>query len=215
MQVEVVEKQKRIEVQEQEVLRREKELEATVRKPAEAKQYEIETLANAKKFQTLTEAEGEAEATRSIGQGVADATKAKGLAQAEVIREQGVSEANAMLKKAAAWQEYNEAAIIQQLIDHLPDVAAAISGPLAKTDKITIVSTGGEGSGAGANKIAKDTADIIAQIPAIVEGLTGVNLIEAIKHLPKMNDGRQEDEESSAAPVAEDEQAAGNEADVG
>ncbi|MBN1221131.1 MAG: flotillin family protein, partial [Anaerolineae bacterium] len=138
IQVEVIEKQKQIEVQEQEVKRRERELEATVRKPAEAKQYEIETLANAKKYQTLTEAEGQADATRSIGKGEAEAAKAKGLAQADVIREQGVAEANAMLKKAGAWQEYNEAAIVQQLIDRLPEVAAAISAPLSKTEKITL-----------------------------------------------------------------------------
>ncbi|MDX1521068.1 MAG: SPFH domain-containing protein [Anaerolineae bacterium] len=186
VQIEVVEKQKQIEVQEQEVLRRERELDATVRKPAEAQRYEIETLANAKKFQTLTEAEGQAEATRSIGQGEADANKARGLAQANVIQEQGLAEAEAMLKKAGAWQEYNEAAIIQQLIDHLPEVAEAISAPLAKTDKITIVSTGGDGGGAGASKIAQDTANIITQIPAMVQGLTGVDLIEAIKRLPAM-----------------------------
>jgi len=203
VQVEVVEKQKQIEVQEQEVKRREKELEATVRKPAEAQRYEIETLANAKKFQTLTEAEGQAEATRSIGQGEADAAKAKGLAQAEVIRRQGMSEAEAMLKKAGAWQEYNEAAIIQQLIDRLPEVAAAISAPLAKTDKITIVSTGGDGGGAGASKIAQDTANIIAQIPATVKGLTGVDLIEAIKRLPAIktaNDGPSEPVENGTEP---------------
>ncbi len=199
IQVEVVEKQKRIEVQEQEVLRREKELEATVRKPAEAKRYEIEMLANAKKFQTLTEAEGQAEATRSIGEGEADAAKAKGLAQAEVIQEQGMAEANAMLKKAGAWQEYNEAAIIQQLIDRLPEIAAAISAPLSKTDKITIVSAGGDGSGAGANKVAQDTANIIAQIPNIVEGLTGVDLVEAIKKLPAIKSAQDEqpDEDTS------------------
>ncbi|MEM7345923.1 MAG: SPFH domain-containing protein [Chloroflexota bacterium] len=193
IQVEVVEKQKRIEVQEQEVLRREKELEATVRKPAEAKQYEIETLANARKYQTVTEASGEADAARSLGEGEADAAKAKGLAEAEVIRKQGISEAEAMLKKAGAWQEYNDAAIIQQIIDHLPEVAAAISAPLAKTDKITIVSTGGENEGAGANKITQDTAKIIAQIPAIMEGLTGVDLIEAIKRLPTINQKEAED----------------------
>jgi flotillin len=203
VQVEVVEKQKQIQVQEQEVLRREKELEATVRKPAEAKRYEVETLANAKKFQTLTEAEGEAEATRSVGEGQADAAKARGLAQADVIREQGLAEANAMLKKAAAWQEYNEAAIIQQLIDHLPEVAAAISAPLSKTDKITIISTGGDGGGAGASKIAQDTANIIAQIPATVEGLTGVDLIEAIKNLPKIKSAQERSAEDEGGSLGD------------
>ncbi len=209
IQIEVVEKQKRIEVQQQEVLRREKELDATVRKPAEAKQYEIETLANAKKFQTLTEAAGQAEATRSIGEGEADATKAKGLAQAEVIQKQGLAEASAMLKKAAAWQEYNEAAIIQQLIDRLPEVAAAISAPLSKTDKITIVSTG-DGGGAGASKISQDTAKIIAQIPDIIEGLTGIDLLETIKRLPPVKTTAHEhlggrDNKAHPEPLAEDD----------
>jgi len=210
IQVEVIEKQKQIEVQEQEVNRRERELEATVRKPAEAKRYEIETLANARRFQTLTEAEGEAEATRSIGKGEADASKAKGLAQANVIREQGVAEAEAMLKKAAAWQEYNEAAIIQQLIDRLPQVAEAISAPLSKTEKITLVSTG-DGDGAGANKIAQDTAKIIAQIPAIIEGLTGIDLVETIKSLPAVkgtdeNDGQADEKAISPKTSAADDE---------
>ena len=80
----------------------------------------------------------------------------------------------------------------QQLIDHLPEVAAAISAPLAKTDKITIVSTGGDGNGVGASKISQDTAHIIAQIPAMVEGLTGVDLVEAIKKLPPIKTNGQD-----------------------
>lgn len=202
VQISVVDKQKQIEVQEQEVKRREKELEATVRKPAEAKQYEIETLANAKKYQTLTEAEGQAKATRSIGQGEADADKARGLAQAEVIQKQGLAEAEAMHKKAAAWQQYNQAAIIQQLIDRLPELAAAISAPLSKTDKITIVSSGGDG--AGASQIARDTANIIAQIPATVEGLTGLDLIEALRQLPGFD--RAETDEQETTPAKSEEE---------
>jgi flotillin len=182
IQIEVVQKQKMIQVQEQEVLRRERELEATVKKPAEAEQYRIQTLASAKKFQTLTEAEGQAAATRSIGQGEADSSKARGLAGAEVIRQQGFAEAEAMEKKAVAWQQYNQAAIIQQIIESLPQVAAAISAPLAKTERIVIVSGGGDG--AGASKLTQDVANIVAQVPATVEALTGVDLIETLKNLP-------------------------------
>jgi len=193
VQIEVVEKQKQIEVQEQEVLRRERELEATVRKPAEAERYRIETLADARKFQILTEAVGQAEAIRSVGQAEADAAKAKGLAQAEVIRQQGFAEAEAMQKKAEAWQQYNQAAIIQQLIEALPKVAAAIAEPLAKTDRIIVISSG-DGGGAGASKITADIANIVAQVPTTVEALTGLDLIKAIQDLPGFGKRQQEKE---------------------
>ncbi len=182
VQIQVIEKQKQIEVQQQEALRREKELEATVRKPAEAEQYQIETLAKAKKFKTETEAGGQAEAIRATGQAEADATKAKGLAQADVIREQGLAEAQAMEKKAAAWQQYNQAAIIQQLIDSLPEVAQAIAAPLSKTDRIVVINSGGDG--AGSSKVTADIANIVAQVPATVEALTGVDLVKTIHDLP-------------------------------
>ena len=183
VQVQVVEKQRQIQVQEQEALRREKELEATVRKPAEAEQYRIQTLASAKKFQLLTEAEGQAAATQSVGEGEAAATKAKGLAQADVIQAQGFAEAEAMQKKAAAWQNYNEAAIIQQLVDKMPAIAEAISRPLAQTDRIIVISNG-DGGGAGASKITQDITNIIAQVPATVEALTGVDIVGGIRNLP-------------------------------
>jgi flotillin len=194
VQIEVVAKKKQIEVQEQEALRKEKELQATVRKPAEAEQFRIQTLAEAKRYQTQTEATGQAEAIRSVGKAEADATQARGLAQAEVIRQQGFAEAEAMSKKAEAWQQYNQAAIIQQLIDSLPKVAAAIAEPLAKTERIVIINTGGEG-GAGASRVTQDVASIIAQVPATVEALTGVDLVETISDLPVVKGGGQGKEE--------------------
>ncbi|GAB4539330.1 MAG: flotillin family protein [Anaerolineae bacterium] len=183
VQVEVVERQKRIQVQEQEVLRKEKELEATVKKPAEAEQYRIQTLANARKFQTLTEAEGQAAAARSIGEGEAAANRARGLAEADIIRQQGFAEAEAMEKKALAWQMYNQAAIIQQIIETLPKVAAAVAGPLSQTDRIVVINSGSDG-GAGASKVTQDITNIVAQVPTTIEALTGVNLMEAHKDLP-------------------------------
>jgi flotillin len=182
VQIEVVAKQKQIEVQEQEVSRRVKELEATIEKPAEAERFRIETLANAKKFQTETEASGEAEATRVRGQGAADAARAQGLAQAEVIKAQGYAEAEAMEKKALAWQKYNQAAIIQQLIEALPQVAAAVAQPLAQTEKIVVINSGGDS--AGASKITADVTNIVAQVPETLEALTGVNLVQALQALP-------------------------------
>lgn len=198
VQIQIIEKQKQIQVQEQEALRREKELEATVRKPAEAKQFEIETLANAQKFEIEARAAGDAAAIRQRGEAEADAARARGLAEAEVIKQTGLAEAQAMEKKAAAWQQYNQAAIIQQLIEALPQVAAAIAQPLAKTDRIVVISNG-DGAGAGASKISGDITSIIAQVPATVEALTGVDLSAAIGQLPGMLVQQPKDAEKPAA----------------
>jgi flotillin len=161
-----------------------------VNKPADAERYRIEALANAEKFKLATEAEGQAEASRNIGEGEADANKARGLAQAEVIKAQGYAQADAMEKKAAAWQQYNQAAVIQMVVEKMPEIASAIAAPLAKTDKITIVSTGGET--AGASKLTRDITDMIAQLPPTLQALSGVDLQELIKALPALKKAKEE-----------------------
>ncbi|MCB9435835.1 MAG: flotillin family protein [Anaerolineales bacterium] len=190
LQVDVIERKKMIEVQEQETIRKERELEATVRRPAEAEQFRIETLSNARKYQLEAEAGGQASAIRLEGEAKADAVRAQGLAEAEIIRQQGLAEAEAMEKKATAWQQYNQAAIIQQLIDALPDIARAIAEPLSKTERIAIISTGGDGhgGGAGASRLTADIANIVTQIPETVATLTGIDLLKSIKDLPGVID---------------------------
>jgi len=194
VQIAVVEKRKQIEVQQQEVARRERELEATVRKPAEAEQFRQRTLAEARKYQLEIEAEGQAAATRNLGTGEADANKARGLAEAdiikakglteaEVIQAQGLAEAEATSKKAAAWEQYTQAAILQQLLDKLPALASAVAQPLAQTDKIVVISNGSEGS-TGASKVTRDVTDTVAQIPEVIEALTGINLMDLLRNLP-------------------------------
>lgn len=207
IQIAVVEKIKQIELQQQEALRREKELEATIRKPAEAEQFRIRTLADAKKYSLETEAAGQASATANLGKGDAEANKAKGLAeadvvraqgfshadvvkaqglsQAEVIQAQGLAEAQAMAKKAEAFAQYTQAAVLQMVINNLPALASAIAQPLSKMDKIVIINSGGDSnSGTGITKITKDVADMLTQLPTVIEALTGVNLVEALKNLP-------------------------------
>jgi flotillin len=207
IEVAVVEKRKQIEVQEQEVMRRERELEATVRKPAEAEQYRIQTLANGRKYQLQVEAEGQSAATRNLGLGEADANKARGLAQADVIQAQGLAEAQATSKKAEAWEQYTQAAILQQMLDKLPEIANSIAQPLAKTDRIVIISNGGDGSsGAGASKITRDVTDTMAQVPAVIEALTGISLADLLKNLPAVkkamnNDDRKDNETTPQNPA--------------
>lgn len=207
VEIEVVEKRKQIEVQQQEVMRRERELEATIRKPAEAEQFRIRTLAEAKKFQLEVEAEGQMAATRNMGIGEADANKAKGLAeadiikaqglnQADVIQAQGLAEATATSKKAAAWEQYTQSAILQQILDKLPELASAIAQPLSKTDKIVVINSGNGDGGAGTSKITRDVADSMSQIPAVIEALTGISLIDLLKNLPAVKNAVKENKEN-------------------
>ena len=199
VQIEVVEKQKQIEVQEQEALRKEKELLATVSKPAEAEEYRVRTLANARRYQLQTEATGEADAIRQKGEAEADADRAKGLAEADVLRQKGLAEAEATEKKAQSWQQYTQAAILQQILDKLPEIAAAISQPLSKTDRIVIIGGGEDGRGAGASRITDDVTRIIAEVPSTIEALTGVDLTESLKNLPGLKETPEQQVEAATA----------------
>ncbi|MDX1413217.1 MAG: SPFH domain-containing protein [Candidatus Promineifilaceae bacterium] len=209
VQVEVVSKQKQIEVQSQEALRKEQELDATVRKPAEAERYQIQTLAEARQFQLQTEALGEAEAIRKRGEAEAEVLRTKGLAEADVLRQKGMAEAEATRKKADAWKEYTQAAILQQLLDKLPEVASAVAQPLAKTDRIVVISNGGEnGSGTGTSKITQDITNIVAQVPATIEALTGLDLMAAIQDLTGLKPEEKNElrtEDSTEEPTAKAE----------
>jgi len=161
-----VEKEHEVKVQEAEILRRERELTATVLKPAEAERQRIETLAEAEKQRLITEAEGHASAIRAQGE-----------AEAEIIFKKGEAEAKAMNLRAEAFQEFNQAAIIDKLITGLPEVVRALAAPLANVDRITVVSTG-NGDTAGLNKITGDITKMAAQIPALFETLSGMPLSE-------------------------------------
>jgi flotillin len=171
IQVSIIEKERSIELQEKEAVRKEKELAATVLKPADAERYKIETLAEAEKYKRKQEAAGDADAIRS-----------RGFAEAEVVAAKGASEAETMHKKAESWSEYNEAAVTEMVVDILPQLAKAVAEPLSKTEKIIVIS-GGEDS-AGASKITKDVAEVISQLPPVVESLTGVKIEELVGKVP-------------------------------
>jgi len=89
-----------------------------------------------------------------------------------------------MRKKADSYKEYNEAAVLQVLLAALPEIARAVAEPLSKTDRITLVSTGGDGI--GASKITGDVAKIMAELPALVETLSGVDIRKLIEAIPAL-----------------------------
>jgi flotillin len=108
---------------------------------------------------------------------MAEARRAEGMAEVEIIRERGKAEAEAMMKKAEAYKQYNDAAVSQMIIEKLPELARAIAEPLSKTEKIVILD-GGSGEGKGAAKVSGYVTDILATLPETVNALTGVNLMD-------------------------------------
>jgi flotillin len=168
VRVQQVEKEAQIKVQEAEIARHEKELIASVLKGAEIERARIETLAAAERQRLIAEAEGRAVSLRAQGE-----------AEADIIFKKGEAEAKAMNVKAEAYQEWNQAAVVDKLITGLPEVVKALAAPLANVDRITVVSTG-DANTAGVHKITGDMTAIAAQVPALFEALSGMQMSELL-----------------------------------
>jgi flotillin len=169
-----IEKEQQIKVQEAEILRHEKELISTILKGAEIERQRIETIASAEKMRLTTEAEGRSAAIRTQGE-----------AEAAIIFQKGEAEAKAMNVKAEAYQDWNQAAVVDRLITNMADVVRAMAEPLSKVDKITIVSTGNDGA-SGVNKLTGDFTKMAAQVPALFETLSGMNMGELMSNIKGM-----------------------------
>jgi len=186
VRVQQVEREAQVKVQDAEIARRERELIATVLKQAEIERQRIETLANAERQRLMSEAEGRASAIRAQGE-----------AEAEIIFKKGEAEAKAMNIKAEAFQEYNQAAVIDKLISSLPEVVRALAEPLGKVDKVTIVSTG-NGDAAGAYKLTGDITKIAAQVPALFEALSGMQVSDLLSKVRLIGDKAPKPEKPAA-----------------
>ncbi len=162
--VRLTEKELAGKVEEQEIVRREKELEATIKRPAEAMHYQAKLEAETDAYQKELEAKGKAAGIRLSG-----------AAEAEAITAKGKAEADAMQRKAEAWKQYTDAGLAEMVIQQLPELARAVSEPLAKVDKIIMV-----GDASGASKLTGQVASVLAQLPAVVESLTGIKLAEIL-----------------------------------
>ena len=168
MQIQVITRNKEIEIMEQEILRQEKILEANVKKPSEAEKYRIEVLAEANKTVITKEAEGESESIGLIGN-----------AEASVITIQGEAEAQTMKLKADAWKSYSEGAYMEMLISKVPEIARAIVEPIKKCEDVTMISTGdGE---VGPSKLTGEVLQVMEQLPAMLKSMTGVDLQSKMK----------------------------------
>jgi flotillin len=175
----LIEKGEAIKIEELEIARRQKELESSVIKPADARKYQLKAEAEAEEYRILTEAKGKAEAT-----------KLEGVAEAEKLKQMGTAEAESMLKKAQAWERYTDAALFESYMKILPELAKSVSEPLSKVDKIVMVS--GD-KGLGTSKLTSQVAEVLAQMPEVVKSLTGVDLKKYLKD--KLTPEKKEEEE--------------------
>merc|ERR1711902_20695 len=165
IQIQVVERRKQIEIEEQEIKRKEKELTATVRLPAEAEAYKVQTVAEGNRTKVVESARAEGEKIRLIGAADARAVEAVGRAEAEKMR-----------MKASAYKQYGDAAILSLVLESLPQIAAEVSAPLAKTDQIVLIG--------GGNNTTHEVNKLMGTLPPAIQALTGVDLTGALGKIP-------------------------------
>merc|ERR1719229_898600 len=165
IQIQVVERRKQIEIEEQEIRRKEKELMSTVKLPAEAEAYKVQTIAEGKRTQTVEAARAEAERVRLTGAAEARAIEAVGRAEAEKMR-----------MKASAYKQYGDAAVMALVLDALPQIAAEVAAPLAKTEEIVLIG--------GGNNTTNEINKLVGTLPPAVQALTGVDLSGALSKIP-------------------------------
>ena len=166
----------------------ERELDSTVRKPADAARYQREQEAQASKTEALLRAQAEAERTRldseaqaqaTVARAEAEAIAARGQAEADTIRAAGEAEAKAMSDKADALAKYGEAATQQMVLDKAPDIARALAEPMGSVKDMSIISTD------GASALPKAVANNVEQLDLILRSLVGTGLTDMVgSHLP-------------------------------
>lgn len=191
MQIRIIERQKQIELEEKETLRREKQYDSEVKKKADADRYAVEQNAAAEKMRELAQADAEkyrieslakaeAEKIRLDGLAKADAERAQGETEADIIRLRGLAEAEAKRKIAEAFEYYGQAAVLDMVVRMMPEYAKELASPLGNIDKITVVDTGG-GEGSGANKVTSYATNLMSTLQETLKETSGIDVKELIE----------------------------------
>merc|ERR1719517_335679 len=165
IQIQVVERKKQIEIEEQEIKRKEKELTATVKLPAEAEAYKVQTVAEGNRTRVVESAKADGEKIRLIGGAEARAVEAVGRAEAESMR-----------LKASAYKQYGDAAVMSLVLEALPSIAAEVAAPLAKTEEIVLIG--------GNNNTTNEINKLVGTLPPAIQALTGVDITGALGKIP-------------------------------
>lgn len=192
MQVQIIERQKQIELEEKEILRREKQYDSEVKKKADADRYAVEqnaaaekarqmASADAEKYSIEAKAKADAEKIRLDGLAKADSERAQGETEAEIIRLKGLAEAEAKRKIAEAFEQYGQAAVLDMIVRMMPEYAKQIAAPLGNIDKITVVDTGG-GEGGGANKVTSYATNLMSTLQETLKASSGIDVKEMLEN---------------------------------
>ncbi|MBR3119202.1 flotillin family protein [Oceanobacillus profundus] len=198
MQIKIIERQKQIELEEKEILRRERQYDSEVKKKADADRYAVEQSAVAEKARQIAEADAnqyriesqakaEAEQVRVDGLAKADSQRAQGEAEAEIIRLKGIAEAEAKEKIAEAFEQFGQAAVLDMVMKMLPEYAKEIASPLANIDKITVVDTGSSGTDGGANKVTGYATNLMSTLQESLKASSGIDVKDLLENITGKN----------------------------
>ncbi|MFR4285488.1 MAG: flotillin family protein [Enterococcus italicus] len=203
MKVNLIEQDKNIEIQSKQAELTEKELNATVRKQAEADKYVVEQQALASKAREIAQAEAEAEKVRLAAQAEAERIAKIGEAESEKIIKVGLAEAESQEKMAVALQKLNEAGVLIEFIKVLPAIAKEVNAPISNIDKIVSF-----GNGDGVHEMGQ--AGLARTFDTIKE-TTGLDLVSLINDSMAVNKGNKElveavKEHQATAPEVKQEQ---------
>src|SRR4051794_8704120 len=202
MQVKIIERQKQIELEEKEILRRELQYDSEVKKKADADRYAVEQAAEAEKRKQIAQADAnqyrieslakaDAERVRVEGLAKADAGRAQGESEAEIIRLKGLAEAEAKRKIAEAFAQFGQAAVLDMVLKMLPEYAKQVASPLANIDKITVVDTGSDSQNGGANKVTGYATNLMATMQETLKASSGIDVKELLENLSGKRNIRQ------------------------
>lgn len=189
----IAKQEREIELKEKEALVKEKELDATIKRQADAEKYRVQQEsdaslyrrqkeAEAKKYEETQEAEArkiQAEAEKYTREQEAEGIAALGKAEAEAIQAKGIAEAEALERKAEAMKKYGQAAMMEMIVKALPEMAKEIAEPLKAIDKITIID-GGNGN-SGVEQMGGYVPSVLAKTMESVKEATGIDIGEIMK----------------------------------
>ncbi len=169
----IARREKESELAEKDIALKERQLDADIRKQADAMKYKAEKEAEADLVRRQRDAE--AATYEAIKRAEAKHAEAEALRyameqEAEGIRAKGIAEAEAIEKKAEAQKKMGEASVIEMYLAALPDIVRNAAQPLSQTDKIVMYGDG------NATKVVRDVMTSASQIIEGVKESTGVDL---------------------------------------
>lgn len=166
-----------------------------VEQDAEARKTATIAGADAKRQERIAQAQAQAEADALMGQGQlalaeakaksdeaeargklalantqAEAIRLTGEAEGQAILAKALAEAEGMEKKAEAFKNYGEAAIIETIVNVLPSIARELAAPMSNIDNLTVIDSN------GANKLTQGITDNMAALPSVIQSLGGLDL---------------------------------------